>query len=1330
LPHLDITPIIFYHSKLRGELQKEFLSILSQELRKTGLEIIGDVPWGTHFCQFYQTKQDLLDILVPYFSEGLKNNEFCMWVTSKPLGVEAARKAMAAALSDFEKYVRRGQIEILPHTDWYLKGGIFDSQRVLKDWVKKLDKALDSGYEGLRLTGNTFWLEHKDWAAFTDYEAAVDEVIGLYRMLAICTYSLQRCGTNEILDIVRNHRFALIHRQGRWDLVESTERKRAQDELRRLAHFPEENPNPVLRVTPEGIVMYANTPAQALLKSMGWKKKTPIPQPLWAIAEKAKKRRGVIEAELTDSLGKTHWLAAVRPAREAYINLYARDITKQWRAEEALRKAKSDLEIKVKKRTAELQQINERLKEENQERVRTEQSLRLEEARLDALLRLSQMSKVPLNEITSFTLEQAIALTRSKIGFVGFLNEDESIYTLHAVSKDVVKECNVTGDPVQWHVVDAGIWADAIREHKTLFVNDYSKPHPKKKGLPPGHPYMERFMIVPILESDRIIAVAGVGNKASDYNKSDERQIVLLMNEMWSCVQKNLSREELEKAYNALEEKVKQRTAELAASTAALEESRNDLNHAQEVGQIGSWRLDVRRNVLTWSDENYRIFGVPLRTPLTYQTFLSMVHPDDRQYVDTKWNASLRGEPYDIEHRIVASGEVKWVREKAYLELDESGEVQGGFGITQDITERKQAEADLHESAQRLKRAQEIAHLGSWELDLVNNVLTWSDEVYRIFGLQPQEFGATYEAFLEAIHPEDRSAVDEAYSGSLREGRDSYEIEHRIVRRDNGEIRVVHEKCEHVRDASGRIIRSIGMVHDITESKKTEALRQALSEQERLRLGAAVEQASDAVVMVDLEGTIQYVNAAFETINRMRRDKAVGRSYSDFLAKDKSAAAAISESIAQGRTWRGQLIRPISGGRPVELEVTISPAQDPSGTLIGGLITEKDVTLANALRRQVRQAQKMEALGTLAGGIAHDFNNILSTITINSELALLDLDLSNPARDHLPIVLQAVNRGKELVKQIIAFTRQREGKRSSLDVVTIVKEAMKFLRSTLPKDIEIHEAIDAKSGIILADPSQIHQILVNLCQNAALAMRDCGGKMEVKLEPVQVDPTMAGRHPDLKPGPYVRLTVADTGCGMSGELIERIFEPFFTTREPGKGSGLGLAVVHGIVKGYNGAITVYSEPDKGSVFNVYIPRQVRHAPAEESFEPLQIQKGREHILFVEDEVTQLKSMSHLLERLGYQVTAKASGRAALAAFKESPDTFDLVITDQTMPQMSGITLAKSLVKIRPDIPIILCTGFSEKVNGATVGRDGIRAFVMKPFSLQEISTHIRTALKK
>ncbi len=389
------------------------------------------------------------------------------------------------------------------------------------------------------------------------------------------------------------------------------------------------------------------------------------------------------------------------------------DITERKRAEEALREAKDGLEIKVRERTAELQQAIKRLKDENQERIRTEQSLRLEEARLDALLYLSRISEASLEEISSFILEQAIALTHSKIGFVGFLNEDESVYTLHAVSKDVVKECDVIGDPLQWHVVDAGIWADAIRERKTLFINDYSKPHPRKKGLPPGHPYVERFMVVPILEGERIVAVAGVGNKASEYDTSDERQLVLLLSGMWSYVQKNRAREELHEAYDELEEKVKQRTAELAASAATLQESQKDLNRAQEVGQIGSWRLDIRRNVLKWSDETHRIFGVPKGTPLNYETFLGIVHPDDRRYVDTRWKASLRGEPYATEHRVLVNGKVKWVREKAYQELDETGTLLGSFGISQDITERKEAEDKLRQAkatSEALNRINEMLH--------------------------------------------------------------------------------------------------------------------------------------------------------------------------------------------------------------------------------------------------------------------------------------------------------------------------------------------------------------------------------------------------------------------------------------------------------------------------------------------------------------------------------------------------------------------------------------------------------------------------------------------
>jgi PAS domain S-box-containing protein len=325
---------------------------------------------------------------------------------------------------------------------------------------------------------------------------------------------------------------------------EIAERKKAEEEIKKLARFPAENPNPVLRFSQDGKILFSNGPGGVLLEKWNSKVGDIVP-PEWlqTIGQALRtKRERVQEIEC----GERIYLFVVAPISESgYVNLYGRDVTKERQANKALQKAHNELEKRVRERTAELQQTNERLKKEIEERTHTEQSLRLEEARLDALLRLSQMSEEPLDKITGITLEQAIALTQSKIGFLGFLNEEGTVYTLHSVSKDVVKECNVTGNPMHWPVADAGIWADSIKQRKTIFINDYSKPHPRKKGIPPGHVPIERFMVVPIFEGKKIVAVAGVGNKTHDYDKSDERQITLLLSGMLACTQKNLARQAL-----------------------------------------------------------------------------------------------------------------------------------------------------------------------------------------------------------------------------------------------------------------------------------------------------------------------------------------------------------------------------------------------------------------------------------------------------------------------------------------------------------------------------------------------------------------------------------------------------------------------------------------------------------------------------------------------------------------------------------------------------------------------------------------------------------------
>jgi len=379
------------------------------------------------------------------------------------------------------------------------------------------------------------------------------------------------------------------------------------------------------------------------------------------------------------------------------------------------------------------------------------------------------------------------------------------------------------------------------------------------------------------------------------------------------------------------------------------------------------------------------------------------------------------------------------------------------------------------------------------------------------------------------------------------------------------------------------------------------------------------------------------------------------------------------------------------------------------------------------LERQLRHAQKMEAIGTLAGGIAHDFNNILGAIVGYTELAMLDVPAGTTLQRDLEGVMKATNRAKDLVQQILTFSRDTKQERKPVQLSLIVKEALKMLRSSLPTTIEFHQNIKTGSATVLCDPTQIYQVVMNLCANAAYAMRDKGGELTVSLIDVDIDSEAVMQNPELTPGQYQRLTVSDTGSGMDRATMERIFDPFFTTKAPGEGSGMGLAVVHGIVKSLNGAITVDSEPGKGTTFQVFFPTIQSEAASEpEHFAPPPV--GNERVLFVDDEAALAAVGQEMLESLGYDVVARTSSIEALKTFQMQPDRFDLVITDMTMSNMTGADLAREIMRIRPDVPVILCTGFSEAISEEKAKAMGIRAFVMKPVVRREIAEVIRRVL--
>jgi len=379
------------------------------------------------------------------------------------------------------------------------------------------------------------------------------------------------------------------------------------------------------------------------------------------------------------------------------------------------------------------------------------------------------------------------------------------------------------------------------------------------------------------------------------------------------------------------------------------------------------------------------------------------------------------------------------------------------------------------------------------------------------------------------------------------------------------------------------------------------------------------------------------------------------------------------------------------------------------------------------LAEELRQAQKMEAVGRLAGGVAHDFNNVLAAMIGYTELAMYNIPASHPAWHQLQEVLRAGQRAKALVQQILTFSRRTEQAYTPVQLPPLVEEALALLRASLPSTIEIRQHIDPEVGPVLADPTQLHQVIINLCANAEYAMRQTGGILDVRLEAVEVDTALAAQHPTLHLGPHVRLTVRDTGQGMTPEVVERIYDPFFTTKATGEGTGIGLSVVHGIVINHGGTITVQSQVGQGTTFMIYVPC-IPWDMVSEVQEEDHLPYGQGRLLLVDDEPALVRLGYSVLTQLGYDVTAYTSSAEALAAFQADPHHFDLVITDYTMPQMTGDVLTRALRRLRSDIPIILETGFSHTVDAEQAAALGIDAFLLKPWTVRELARTIAQVL--
>ena len=749
-------------------------------------------------------------------------------------------------------------------------------------------------------------------------------------------------------------------------------------------------------------------------------------------------------------------------------------------------------------------------------------------------------------------------------------------------------------------------------------------------------------------------------------------------------------------------------------------------------------------NIAYANHQTGSILAIPVEE-IIGKTFVDFIHPEDKNFVFERYKKRLAGEniPDAYEFRVInRMGETRWLHLSA--RQIQWNERPATLNMLTDITEHKQSE-------EKLKKSQELEELilssvphGLFGVE--NRVIFFANPAIKnVSGWEPDELIGKSSRILFRNDQEWKEYGSMLYSMLENESFISFEPPMPVIRKDGSEIycRTSASRIGGDLTAGNRIV---AMIEDITESKlSAESLRKS----ER-QMADIIEFLPDATLAINKERRVIIWNKAIEEMTGVPAAEMIGKGdyaytipfYGDarpqlmdlVFEDNEEIAAKYPKVIREGDNLMVEVFcHSLYNNKGAWVLAKASPLHDQSGNIIGAIENIRDITERKRaenekakLENQLLQFQKMEAIGTLAGGIAHDFNNILAAIIGYAELAKDRNQKENKER-YLQEVLMGAERARNLVKQILTFSRQDDHEKKPLDIKVLLKEAIKFLRASIPSTIEIDQHITGEDCTIMADPTQMHQVIMNLCTNASHAMKETGGTLKIELSNIEPANNEILKHPDLQQGHYVKLTVSDTGHGIDPSIVQRVFEPFFTTKPVDEGTGLGLSVVYGIVKGHGGLINVNSELGKGAAFNVYLPLIIQ-TETNEVDAGKSVIGGTERILFVDDEPSLVDIGMRMLFPLGYHATTATSSIEALDIFRAVPERFDLVITDMTLPKMTGTDLSREMLKIRPDIPIILCSGIKESKTEAQAKSLGIKAYLTKPLTRKELSQAIRNTI--